>query len=213
MRKHAFTMLRHVLTLIFTAVVGFSATGLEIQLPAETGTFKQNAGAEIANGQCLVCHSVEYVTSQPPMQRAFWKASIQKMQQKYAAPIPDDQVEALADYLTKNYGVWTNGTATTTAVAPTTNAAPLSLTSTNAGLQLATKYGCIGCHGNKVKIVGPPYHEVALKYASDPDAVNKINEQIHKGGSGKWGPIIMPPFPQINADETKVLATWILSLK
>jgi cytochrome c551/c552 len=214
MINHAFTMLRHVLTLAFTAALGFTATALEIQLPPETGAFKQDAGAEIANGQCLVCHSVEYVTTQPPMQRAFWKASIVKMQQKYAAPIPDNQVEALADYLTKNYGVWTNGTSTSTALAaPATNAAPVSLTSTNAGLQLATQYGCIGCHGNKVKIVGPPYHEVALKYASDPDAVNKINEQIHKGGSGKWGPIIMPPFPQINAAETKVLANWILSLK
>src|SRR5205823_3951860 len=84
---------------------------LDIQLPPETGTFKQDAGAEIANGQCLICHSVEYVSTQPPMARPFWKSSIQKMQQKYAAPIPDDQVEPLADYLTKNYGIFTNATA------------------------------------------------------------------------------------------------------
>src|SRR5881628_1737503 len=81
----------------------------EIQLPPETGAFKQDAGAEIANGQCLICHSVEYVTSQPPMGHAFWKASVVKMQQKYGAPIADPQVEPLADYLTRNYGVSTNG--------------------------------------------------------------------------------------------------------
>src|SRR5262245_26304236 len=53
-----------------------SAFSLEIQLPAETGAFKQDVGAEIANGQCLTCHSVEYVTMQPPMPRAFWKSSV-----------------------------------------------------------------------------------------------------------------------------------------
>src|SRR5438552_15285252 len=89
---------------------GWQASALEIQLPPETGAFKQDTGAEIANGQCLVCHSVEYVTMQPPMPRAFWKSSVQKMQQKYGAPIPDGQVEPLTDYLTKNYGVATNGT-------------------------------------------------------------------------------------------------------
>ena len=77
---------------------------LDIQLPPETGAFKQDAGAEIANGQCLICHSVEYVSTQPPMARAFWKASIQKMQQKYGAPIPTNNVERLVDYLAGNYG-------------------------------------------------------------------------------------------------------------
>src|ERR1043166_5702222 len=86
----------------------FQATALDIQLPPETGAFKQDKGAEIANGQCLICHSVEYVIMQPPMPRPFWNASVQKMQQKYGAPIPDDQVEAVVDYLTKNYGVSTN---------------------------------------------------------------------------------------------------------
>jgi len=37
---------------------------------------------------------------QPPMPRPFWKGSVQKMQQKYGAPLPDAQVEALVDYLT-----------------------------------------------------------------------------------------------------------------
>src|SRR6266513_2617042 len=68
---------------------------LDIQLPAETLAFKQDRGAEIANGQCLVCHSVEYVTMQPPMPRPFWKASVQKMQQKYGAPILDAQVDSI----------------------------------------------------------------------------------------------------------------------
>src|SRR2546429_9420874 len=51
-----------------------SAAELTIQLPPEVNSFKQDVGAEIANAQCLICHSVEYISTQPKMQRAFWKA-------------------------------------------------------------------------------------------------------------------------------------------
>src|SRR5215510_8347371 len=116
------------------------AVALDIKLPPETAAFKQDVGAEIANGQCLTCHSVEYVVIQPPMQRAFWKAEVQKMQQKYGAQIPEEQVEAVVDYLTKNYGVTTNGTqkaSVQAAAAPQTHAVDAQ--------QIATKYGCLGC--------------------------------------------------------------------
>jgi cytochrome c551/c552 len=198
----------YIVTLGTVAAITVKAIALDIQLPAETGTFKQDLGAEIANGQCLTCHSVEYVVIQPPMQRAFWKAEVQKMQQKYSAPIPDDQVETVVDYLTKNYGVTTNGSPATTV--QTTTAAHAASSDAQ---QIATRYGCLGCHNPAVKLVGPAYRDIAAKYKTDPAAFAKIEEQIHKGGSGKWGPIIMPPFPQVTASETKVLADWILGLK
>ncbi len=191
----------------------WNSLALDIQLPPETGVFKQSPGAELANGQCLVCHSVEYVTSQPSMGRAFWKAAVVKMQQKYGAPIDDKQIEPLADYLTRNYGSETNAAG----AAPVATSQP-AVSNGNGptqadGPQLALKYGCLGCHNPTVKIVGPAYREIAAKYKMDTDAFSKIEQQIHKGGSGKWGPIIMPPFPQINPAEIKALADWILSLK
>ena len=175
-----------------------TAVALDIKLPPETTAFKQDVGAEIANGQCLTCNSVEYVVIQPPMQRAFWKAEVQKMQQKYGAPIPDQQVEAVVDYLTKNYGVTTNGTQAASVQPP---AATPQMHAADAP-QIATKYGCLGCHNPAVKLVGPAYRDIAAKYKTDRAARAKIDEQIHKGGSGKWGPIIMPPFPQVTAGET-----------
>ena len=186
----------------------FSAP-VKIELPAETGSFKQAPGAEWANGQCLICHSVEYVTMQPPMPRAFWAASVKKMQEKYGAAIPPEQVEPLLDYLTKNYGTGTNGATTVThpASAPTQ---PVPAT----GPEVASKLGCSpGCHNPTIKVIGPAFRDIAAKYQADADALKKIEEQIHKGGSGKWGPIIMPPFPQVTDAEAKVLANWILSHK
>jgi sulfite dehydrogenase len=187
------------------------AVALDIQFPPETGSFKQDAGAELANGQCLICHSVEYVTMQPPMARPFWKSAVQKMQQKYAAPITDAQIEPLVDYLTRNYGVTTNSGQA--AVSSGQNVvSPATQTTKADAAQIAAKYGCLLCHSTTAKI-GPAYRDIALKYKADADAVSKIDQQIHKGGSGKWGPMPMPPFPQVTAAETKVLAEWIMGLK
>src|SRR5690349_16303892 len=77
---------------------------VKITLPAETGVFKPGPGSEVANGQCLPCHSVDYVTMQPPMPRAFWAASVKKMREKFGAEIPEDQAELLVNYLVRNYG-------------------------------------------------------------------------------------------------------------
>jgi sulfite dehydrogenase len=189
------------------AILCAHAAELTIHLPPEVNSFKQDAGAEIANAQCLICHSVEYVTIQPKMQRAFWKAGVQKMQQKYGAPITDAQVEPLVDYLVRNYGIVTNAPGTTAA---TTQVAEVKATD---GPGVAKKYWCLSCHNESVKIVGPAYRDIASKYKNDADAKSKIAEQVHKGGSGKWGSVLMPPFPQVSDNEIDLLAQWILGLK
>lgn len=81
----------------------------------------------------------------------------------------------------------------------------------DAGLDLATKKNCLACHAMDKKVVGPAYQEVATKYKGDKTAVAKLSEKIIKGGSGVWGPVPMPPNAQVNADEAKQLATWVLS--
>lgn len=77
---------------------------VKITLPPETNRFKPGPGSEIATAQCIICHSADYISTQPPMPRAVWKAGVQKMQKIYGAPIPDAQVEPLVDYLVRNYG-------------------------------------------------------------------------------------------------------------
>jgi hypothetical protein len=85
---------------------GSFAASLKIDLPNEAATLKPGPGADVANGQCLICHSAEYITTQPrdkPL--AFWKAEVEKMRKVYGAPIPDDQVDVVADYLARSYGI------------------------------------------------------------------------------------------------------------
>lgn len=76
----------------------------EWKLPPEKTVLKPGAGREIVLGQCLACHSADYITTQPPLDRAAWLASIDKMRSKYGAPVPTNAIPALADYLTAQYG-------------------------------------------------------------------------------------------------------------
>jgi cytochrome c len=82
-----------------------------------------------------------------------------------------------------------------------------------ANADLAQKKNCLACHQVDKKLVGPSYKEVAAKYAGQKDVAAKLADKIQKGGTGVWGQIPMPANPQVNADEAKTLANWILTLK
>ncbi|PWU20174.1 MAG: cytochrome C552 [Verrucomicrobia bacterium] len=202
--------------LVLVAIVGLvlsvaplRAGVLKIELPPETTTFKPGPGAEIANAHCLTCHSVEYVPIQPPSASAFWSAEVKKMREKYGAQIPDELTTPLLNYLVKTYGLSTNGEiATTSAVLSATEP-----TSSKPGSveKFAALYGCLSCHKLDSKLVGPSYKDVAAKYRNDPAALEKISAQIHNGGSGKWGSVVMPPFATMSDAQAKELANWIMA--
>ena len=76
-----------------------------ITLPAETAAFQPGKGIELAQVNCLVCHSADYIRTQPPMPRKFWEAEVKKMREKYGAPTPEATVPTLVDYLAATYGI------------------------------------------------------------------------------------------------------------
>ena len=82
-----------------------------------------------------------------------------------------------------------------------------------ANLQLAQKNNCTACHSVDKKLVGPSYKDVAAKYAGDKGAEAKMIAKIKAGGSGAWGPVPMPPNPQISDTDVKALAKWVLGQK
>jgi len=82
-----------------------------------------------------------------------------------------------------------------------------------ANADLAQKKSCLACHASDKKLVGPSYKDVAAKYAGQKDAAAKLADKIQKGGVGAWGQVPMPANPQVNAEEAKQLATWVLSIK
>lgn len=80
------------------------AAETRLSLPPETAKFKPGPGVELATAQCSLCHSADYISTQPRLTRTVWKAEVTKMQQKYGAPVLTNNIEALADYLTRAYG-------------------------------------------------------------------------------------------------------------
>ncbi|MNJ67947.1 Cytochrome c-551 precursor [compost metagenome] len=70
---------------------------------------------------------------------------------------------------------------------------------------------CLSCHALDHKVVGPAYHQVATKYANDPQAMTKVAASIQQGGSGKWGQTPMPPYAQLSAENLQTLAAFILA--
>ena len=68
---------------------------------------------------------------------------------------------------------------------------------------LAQKSGCLACHGVEKKVLGPSYKEVAAKYKSDKGAEAKLVAKVKAGGSGVWGPVPMPPHPQVKDEDIK----------
>jgi mono/diheme cytochrome c family protein len=72
---------------------------VSVDLPVSQISFPPGNGSVIANAYCLICHSAGMVLRQPPLTQDEWTVEINKMRNAFGAPLPADQVEALAKYL------------------------------------------------------------------------------------------------------------------
>jgi mono/diheme cytochrome c family protein len=83
------------------------AFALDIQLPPETAVFKPSVlpGYALVQGNCMTCHSVHYIQSQPfSSPRGYWDATVRKMKKPFGAQFSDADIPDMVDYLVKTYG-------------------------------------------------------------------------------------------------------------
>ncbi|MDT0219158.1 c-type cytochrome [Alcaligenes sp. AB3] len=73
---------------------------------------------------------------------------------------------------------------------------------------------CLSCHQIDRKRVGPPFREIAQRYAPGPAQETRtyLQRQIQQGSRGNWGAIPMPAQNRINAEQAQAIAAWLLSL-
>ena len=76
----------------------------EWKLPAETASWKAAPGVDEMKNNCQLCHSTEYIATQPTLTRAQWTAGVEKMRGKFGAVIATNKVPAIVNYLVTNYG-------------------------------------------------------------------------------------------------------------
>lgn len=81
-----------------------------------------------------------------------------------------------------------------------------------ADYELLVKKNCLACHSIDKRKYGPKLNEVASKYVGDKNAAKKLAKKIRVGGTGVWGPDIMPPQPHVNNADALALAKYVLSL-
>jgi len=66
---------------------------------------KDDAGRELVERNCVVCHSLDYIPMNSPfLDRKGWEVSVTKMIKVMGAPIPAEDVPGIVDYLVRNYG-------------------------------------------------------------------------------------------------------------
>jgi len=65
---------------------------------------KQAPGSELTQGRCAICHSLDYIPNDAPsLDRGGWQKEIQKMRDKFGAPVSDAEAQQILDYLAANY--------------------------------------------------------------------------------------------------------------
>lgn len=75
-----------------------------IKLPPETAEFRPGPNVDAAKTYCTMCHSADYIYNQPPMNKEKWVGIVTKMQKTFGAPVPDSEIDKIAEYLVSQNG-------------------------------------------------------------------------------------------------------------
>ncbi len=97
------------MTVFILAAAGFAYAAPEeslhtIVLPELRVELKAGGGKDRTEILCNVCHSLDYITTQPRVPRAQWTATVNKMIKVMGAPINEEDAKKIIDYLVANYG-------------------------------------------------------------------------------------------------------------
>ncbi|HXZ61057.1 MAG TPA: hypothetical protein VEG26_12830 [Steroidobacteraceae bacterium] len=70
----------------------------------ETIQLHDGSGRELTAARCATCHSLDYLQSNAPaMDRNTWQKTVQKMRDRFGAPITDQEAQQILDYLAGSY--------------------------------------------------------------------------------------------------------------
>jgi cytochrome c5 len=82
----------------------FVLKSVSVELPSSDVAFP-GPNAEAIADNCLACHSAGMVLTQPTLSKATWDGVVEKMIHTYKAPIGQNDIPAIVDYLAATRGV------------------------------------------------------------------------------------------------------------
>ena len=65
---------------------------------------KKEKGVATYQANCMMCHSLGYITNQGKQSKAFWQEKVDKMRNAFKAPITDQDAKTIVEYLFAAYG-------------------------------------------------------------------------------------------------------------
>jgi len=61
--------------------------------------------------------------------------------------------------------------------------------------------------------VGPAFKDIAKRYPVNKVYIEMLAHKVIMGGSRSWGTPVMDPHPKLSFEDSKMMVTYILSLK
>jgi hypothetical protein len=80
-------------------IAGIVLQSQRIEIPSQGRAFSGGPQAAVANTYCLMCHSAGMVLTQPPFSLAVWKTEMNKMIKSYGCPLPESDIDDLAQFV------------------------------------------------------------------------------------------------------------------
>jgi S-disulfanyl-L-cysteine oxidoreductase SoxD len=160
----------------------------------------------------------------PPMWTARAAGDVRNARCMHDCPQQMEHMSALPDYARNHHGNLaeqnrsigpTRGVDTTRAATAAGGPAPVAAMpaapSRLSAHELAQKHACTACHRPDRKLVGPSHAEIAARYRGNAAAETLLMAKVRAGGTGVWGPNVMPPHVDIGEDDLRALVRWSLS--
>jgi hypothetical protein len=77
---------------------------LKLEVPTSDMMLPAGPGSDVANNNCLACHSADHMLNQPPLPRTTWEEVVSKMINAYKAPITSKDAAVIVEYLASTKG-------------------------------------------------------------------------------------------------------------
>lgn len=70
----------------------------------DTIQLRDGSGRDLTAARCAICHSLDYIQGNAPvLDRAGWQKEIQKMRDRFGAPVSDEEARQILEYLAGSY--------------------------------------------------------------------------------------------------------------